>query len=65
MLADLGVQSVVLMSNNPDKQKQLEDNGITVTKRVPHVIGINEDNRDYMRTKGERMGHVLEIQLKN
>lgn len=63
MLRDLGVQSVVLMSNNPDKQQQLEDDGIEVVKRVPHVVGINEDNRDYMRTKGERMGHLLSLAL--
>lgn len=63
MLRDLGVESVVLMSNNPDKEKQLAKAGIPVTRRVPHVAGLNEDNRDYMRTKGLRMGHIYPLAL--
>lgn len=60
MLQQLGVLSVVLMSNNPDKQAQLEDAGIKVTRRVPHVTGVHDDNREYMKTKGARMGHLLQ-----
>lgn len=60
MLQQLGVSSVVLMSNNPDKQAQLEDAGIKVMHRVPHVTGVHDDNREYMKTKGARMGHLLQ-----
>ncbi|MBW2732224.1 MAG: GTP cyclohydrolase II [Deltaproteobacteria bacterium] len=63
MLRDLGVESVVLMSNNPDKQEQLKKFGIPVARRVPHVTGVNEDNREYMRTKSSRMGHIYPLAL--
>lgn len=63
MLRQLGTESVTLMSNNPDKQQQLEDAGIVVERRVPHICGVHDDNRGYMRTKTQRMGHVLPLEL--
>jgi GTP cyclohydrolase II len=59
MLAELGVQSVSLMSNNPDKVRQLEEAGIKVVRRLAHVVGIHEENRAYMETKEARMGHLI------
>jgi len=60
ILRDLAVKSVILMSNNLDKVAQLQESGICVERRVPHVVGIHEDNHAYMQTKRARMGHVLD-----
>ncbi len=59
VLRDLGVKSVRLLTNNPDKTASLEDFGITVAERVPLAIHPTEDNIDYLRTKRDRMGHLL------
>ena len=59
ILADLGVASVVLMSNNPLKARGLEAAGIAVTRRVAHSVEAHEDNRRYLETKRSRMGHDL------
>jgi len=57
ILRDLGVQSVALMTNNPDKCAGLEEAGITVARRVPHWGGPNEHNRDYLEVKRTKLGH--------
>jgi 3,4-dihydroxy 2-butanone 4-phosphate synthase/GTP cyclohydrolase II len=59
VLRDLGVSSVRLMTNNPDKTRSLEDFGITVTERVPLTVRPTADNLDYLVTKRDRMGHEL------
>jgi len=59
MLDDMGIRSVRLLSNNPDKQHQLEDHGITITALVPLVVGIGEFNTEYLGVKRDRMGHQL------
>lgn len=59
MLADLGVRSVALMTNNPDKVAALRMDGIVVTRRIEHAVRPNEHNRGYLDTKRERMGHLL------
>jgi 3,4-dihydroxy 2-butanone 4-phosphate synthase/GTP cyclohydrolase II len=59
MLDDMGIRSVRLLSNNPDKQRQLEDHGITITALVPLVVGIGEFNTEYLGVKRDRMGHQL------
>jgi 3,4-dihydroxy 2-butanone 4-phosphate synthase/GTP cyclohydrolase II len=59
ILRDLGVGSVRLLTNNPDKTKSLEAYGITVTERVPLTPRPNDHNLTYLRTKRDRMGHVL------
>lgn len=59
MLADLGVRSVVLMTNNPDKVEKLRADGVTVSGRLPVYIEPNEHNREYLLTKRARMGHLL------
>ncbi len=61
MLASLNVESIALMTNNPDKIAQLQRYGVKIARRIPHVIPPNEFNRDYLLTKAVRSGHQLEI----
>jgi GTP cyclohydrolase II len=56
----LGIESVALITNNPEKIKGLQDNNITVTDRIPVIIRSNLHNKRYLRTKKERLGHLLE-----
>lgn len=55
----LGVKNVRLMSNNPLKQEELEKNGLTVVENVTLEIEANEFNNFYLKTKRDKMGHVL------
>ncbi len=59
ILRDLGVSSVRLLTNNPEKRRQLVERGIEVTELVPLVVGLGEDNEGYLDTKRDRMGHAL------
>ncbi|UOR01761.1 GTP cyclohydrolase II [Leucobacter allii] len=59
ILADLGVERVRLLTNNPDKVAQLEAHGIVVTERVPLIVGLTEENLAYLATKRDRMGHEI------
>ena len=61
MLDALGVADVCLLSNNPDKAKQLEEYGINVVERMPLIVGVANENRDYLQTKAERMGHEIDL----
>src|SRR5215470_8681540 len=56
ILEDLGVSSVALMTNNPDKCAGLEKAGIRVDRRVPHWGEGNEHNRDYIAVKRSKLG---------
>lgn len=58
MLRDLGVDSVALMTNNPRKVEGLEADGIMVTRREPHEVEAHEHNREYLKTKQDRLGHI-------
>ena len=60
MLQQLGVTSVTLMTNNPDKVTQLQQFGIEVTKRVPLALPTNPHNEAYLKTKQEKTGHNFE-----
>jgi 3,4-dihydroxy 2-butanone 4-phosphate synthase / GTP cyclohydrolase II len=60
ILADLGVTTMRLMTNNPAKYGGLEGFGLTITERVPLLTAPNPENIAYLRTKRERMGHLLE-----
>ncbi len=51
---------ISLLSNNPDKVQQLEDHGINVEERIPLLAGIGDNNREYLKTKIERMGHEID-----
>ena len=59
ILRDLGVHSMQLLTNNPDKIYQLEEFGLQITRRVPIEVGANRYDKRYLRTKRERMGHLL------
>ena len=59
ILRDLGITTVDLMTNNPDKVENLEEYGITVHQRVPLTPHPNDHNLAYLLTKRDRMGHVL------
>jgi 3,4-dihydroxy 2-butanone 4-phosphate synthase/GTP cyclohydrolase II len=50
---------VRLLTNNPEKVRQLERHGVAVTERVPLVVGIGEFNEEYLATKRDRMGHHI------
>lgn len=59
MLTTLGVGSIQLMTNNPDKVRQLEAHGVVVQRRLPHIVEPNGHNRAYLETKARRGGHLL------
>lgn len=61
MLRALGVQSVALMTNNPDKLEKLAAEGTLVTGRIPHEIEPNLHNRSYLATKARRSGHLIGV----
>jgi GTP cyclohydrolase II len=60
ILNGLGIESVDLLTNNPEKVTQLEQQGINVAKRTPLIAGVTEQNRTYLATKRERMGHLID-----
>lgn len=60
ILLELGARRIRLLSNNPDKVKQLEDSGITVVERVPCQPRISKTSRAYLKTKQNKMGHILQ-----
>jgi GTP cyclohydrolase II len=59
MLFSLRVKSVALMTNNPNKLKGLETLGVTVSRRIPHIMKPNKFNREYLKTKQNKSGHML------
>jgi GTP cyclohydrolase II len=61
MLRSLEVRSVRVVTNNPDKIRQLEQHGLRVSGRIPHVIPPNEFNRFYLETKARRSGHYIDF----
>jgi 3,4-dihydroxy 2-butanone 4-phosphate synthase/GTP cyclohydrolase II len=61
ILSDLGVTKVKLMTNNPLKLKGLSGHGIEISSREPIQLNHNERNELYMRTKKEKMGHMLKF----
>lgn len=61
MLKDLKVKSISLLTNNPKKIEGLIELGIKVNHRIPVEAHIHNDNQDYLRTKVEKMSHLLSI----
>ena len=59
----LGVKQVRLMTNNPDKVAALESAGITVSERVSAEVAPQETFAAYVRTKQEKMGHIVETMV--
>ena len=62
ILADLGVNSLRLLTNNPAKRAGVEAYGARVIERVPLIAGENDHNRKYLRTKVAKLGHVIEME---
>jgi 3,4-dihydroxy 2-butanone 4-phosphate synthase/GTP cyclohydrolase II len=60
MLQDQGMRRVKLLSNNPEKISQLKSAGIMIDKCLPLIVGVNNDNIDYLRVKTNRMGHQID-----
>jgi len=60
ILKKLGATRIRLLSNNPDKIKQLESAGIRVVERVPCQPRLSKISRAYLQTKKRKMGHLLE-----
>jgi GTP cyclohydrolase II len=61
MLYALGVSRVALLSNNPDKARQLRSCGVTVVDQVPTGVHLSAANHRYLETKVRRGGHTLEL----
>ncbi|MGI8946316.1 MAG: bifunctional 3,4-dihydroxy-2-butanone-4-phosphate synthase/GTP cyclohydrolase II, partial [Thermoleophilaceae bacterium] len=62
ILVDLGLSSIRLLTNNPKKIRGLEGYGLRVTDQIPIEQAAGEHNRDYLRTKAQRLGHLLHHQ---
>jgi len=60
ILGDLGVERVRLLTNNTDKVNQLRDLGLDVVEQVPLIVGVGPNNHQYLETKRDRMGHILD-----
>jgi 3,4-dihydroxy 2-butanone 4-phosphate synthase/GTP cyclohydrolase II len=60
ILVDLGVRSMRLLTNNPSKRAGLEGYGLSIVERMPIVTDPTEQNIEYLRTKREKLGHLLD-----
>jgi 3,4-dihydroxy 2-butanone 4-phosphate synthase/GTP cyclohydrolase II len=65
ILRDLGVKKMRLLTNNPRKLIGLEGYGLEIVERVPIVTGVCEYNIGYLKTKKEKLGHLLELEETN
>lgn len=61
ILRDLGVKTMRLLTNNPDKVYQLSDFGMEIVERVPIQMPATDYDRFYLKTKQEKMGHLLDM----
>lgn len=62
ILRDLGVKTMRLLTNNPDKVYQLSDFGMEIVERVPIQMPATDYDRFYLQTKQEKMGHLLDME---
>jgi 3,4-dihydroxy 2-butanone 4-phosphate synthase/GTP cyclohydrolase II len=60
ILVDLGVRQIRLLTNNPKKVVGLDGYGLRIVERVPIQIAPNQSNRKYLRTKRDKLGHLLD-----
>jgi 3,4-dihydroxy 2-butanone 4-phosphate synthase/GTP cyclohydrolase II len=65
ILVDLGLQTIRLLTNNPKKVVAIGGHGLLVTDRVPLEVSPNPANRRYLRTKRDKMGHLLRLRDKD
>jgi 3,4-dihydroxy 2-butanone 4-phosphate synthase/GTP cyclohydrolase II len=61
ILQDLGIEKINLLTNNPNKIKEIDDSLVTVENRVPLIIKPKRENRGYLKTKQDLMGHLFKI----
>ena len=61
ILVELGVREMRLITNNPGKRAGIEGYGIQIVERVALEVEPNEKNVDYLRTKKDKLGHVLHL----
>jgi 3,4-dihydroxy 2-butanone 4-phosphate synthase / GTP cyclohydrolase II len=61
ILTDLGVRTMRLLTNNPDKRAGLEGHGLSIQERIPLETEPTPQNIDYLRTKVEKLGHLLDV----
>ena len=61
ILRDMNIGKIRLLTNNPEKIKAFEQSDIEITERIPIEITPNLDNLDYLRTKKNKMGHMLSL----
>ena len=59
ILVELGVRNLRLLTNNPAKYGGLDGFGLTITERVPLHLEVHPEAEQYLRTKRDRMGHLL------
>lgn len=63
MLRQLGVSQIRLLTNNPRKIEDIEQFGIRVIERIPHGMKPTQDNIQYLKTKRDKLGHLLELDV--
>jgi len=61
ILYELGVRSMRLMTNNPTKRAGIEGYGLSILEQIPLSVEANDENREYLQTKVNRLGHQLEM----
>ena len=61
ILTDLGVRTMRLLTNNPDKRAGLEGYGLSIVERIPLETEPTPENMGYLRTKAEKLGHLLDL----
>jgi 3,4-dihydroxy 2-butanone 4-phosphate synthase/GTP cyclohydrolase II len=59
ILVDLGIKKIKLLTNNPKKVVGLEGYGLEIVKQVPIKVKPNPHNKKYLKTKKEKMGHLI------
>lgn len=59
ILSDLGIRDILLLTNNPEKIEGLSEHGLYILKRIPIETAVQEPSVHYMKTKKEKMGHLL------
>jgi 3,4-dihydroxy 2-butanone 4-phosphate synthase/GTP cyclohydrolase II len=61
ILADLGVRRARHLTNTPKKRKSIEGPSLEIAERVPLITARNGHNERYLRSKQEKLGHLLEV----
>ncbi len=61
ILKDLGATHIKILTNNPKKMVGLKGYGITIHDRIPLIVDGTDENKQYLKTKKEKMGHLLEL----